>query len=106
MTGLERAERGGNRLFSKAFSTQASGLLWTCTQKAHKQRDTTDFFSTSTPPPPAPASTAPTMSSRRMATMVGRDTNQHQPDTQTTHLWTAGETSRLLGLKTEEGELS
>lgn len=99
MTGLERAGRGGNQLFSKAFSPQASGLLWTCTQKAHKQRDTTDSFSTTIPLPPAPASTASTMS-HRTAITVGWDTNRHQPDRQTTHCWTAGETSRLLGLKT------
>lgn len=99
MTGLERAGRGGNQLFAKAFSPQASGLLWTCTQKAHKQRDTTDSFSTTIPPPPATASTVSTMSSHT-AIMVGRDTIQHQPDRQTTHRWTVGETSRLLGLKT------
>lgn len=97
MTGLERAGRGGNQLFSKSFSTQVSGLLRTCTQKAHKQRDTNDFFSTATILPHAPASAASTMS--RTAITVDRDINQHHPDRQTTHRWTSGETPGLLGLK-------
>lgn len=99
MTGQERTGTGGNQLFSKAFSTQASGFLWTCTRKAHKQRDTTDFVSTSTTLRPAPASAASSTSNQPTA-MVRLDTNQHQPDSQATHLWTAGETSRLLGVQT------
>lgn len=104
MTGLERAGTGGKQLLSKAFSTQATGFFRTCTQKAHKQRDSTDFFTTS--PPPARASTVSTMSGQRTGTTAGRDTSQHQPARQTTHLWTLGATSRRLGLKMQEGERS
>lgn len=95
MTGLEKAGRGGNQLFSKAFSTQASGLLWTCTQAVHKCRDTTDFSRTT---PPATARAVSNMSLRTPIT-AGRDTDRER-DRRTTHCWTTGETPRLLDLQT------
>lgn len=97
-TAIERlgwSELGweGKQLFFKAFLTQVYCPLWTCTQKALKRRDTTDFLATATPTAPAHAGTASTMIS---CTGISK---QRWSGKWTPHLTAAGETPRLLGLK-------